>query len=218
MLIGVIGYSSAFIGFLSGAVLTVFTEKSHKRVQAVLQGLSAGVLIAFVCFKMLPQAFSEHGPAIGMICAMAGTLASAWFDGHSKNAGLIFTAGIMLHGIPEGIALGGVLSYDFAAGMYMALLIAVHCLPESLILFGYLRGLGRGKLLLMTLALAAPVGLGAALGAALSSAFSSLFLAFAGGIMIYLACGGIFPEHGQSRVGILAAVLGFAAGVFILAL
>jgi ZIP family zinc transporter len=178
---------------------------------------------------MLPSALAEWNIYWGLGAMLLGVVFTAWLEGRMDSvsrlhkAGLLLLMGVCIHNFPEGMALGSMLHASSAAGMALAVMIAVHCYPETLAITLPLKqsGMKAYRIVLTAFLLALPMGLGALTGAAVSS-FSPRFVdacvCFAGGVMLYIACGEILPESKQiwhGRMPAIGAMIGFAAGVWL---
>ena len=167
--ISAIGYLTALTGYFLGGMVSVIMKKSNARFLGSMMGLTAGLLISFICFEMLPRPFAQWGMYKSLAALLAGVAVSAWLEGKMNSlskwhkAGLLLTLGITLHNIPEGMALGSMLNVSEAAGLSLAVMIAIHCFPEFLAVALPLRqaGVSALKLLAFTFVLALPMGLGA---------------------------------------------------------
>ena len=227
--ISFIGYLTAWSGYFLGVLLAVFMKKSNARFLGSMMGLTAGLLISFICFEMLPQPFAQWGMYKSLAMLLLGVIMSAWLEGRMSRlskwhkAGLLLTLGITIHNIPEGMALGSMLNVSLTAGISLAVMIAIHCFPESLAVALPLRqaGVSLLKLLAFTFVLALPMGLGAMGGvffSSMSQGFLNGCICFAGGVMLYIACGEILPESKEiwhGRLPALGAMIGFAIGVLL---
>ncbi|MDR1914700.1 MAG: ZIP family metal transporter [Clostridiales bacterium] len=229
LIIGLVGYFTAWIGFFLGSVSTVVMKKSGSRFLGSMMGFTAGLLIAFICFEMLPGALVNLGLYTGITVLLLGVILSAWLEGHTNSlthwhkAGMLLIIGISVHNIPEGMALGSMLRASTAAGISLAVMIAIHSFPAALAIALPLRQAGTkiSKLVLFSFALALPMGVGASVGA-LFSGISSIFMdacvSFSGGVMLYITCGEILPESKEiwrGRMPALGAMVGFAVGVWL---
>jgi len=227
--ITLIGYLTAWSGYFLGGTASAVMKKSGARLLGAMMGLTAGLLISFICFEMLPQPFAQWGLYKSLAALLLGVALSAWLEGRLNNlskwhkAGLLLTLGIAIHNIPEGMALGSMLNMSYAAGISLAVMIAIHCFPEFLAVSLPLRQAGVSvlKLLAFTFVLALPMGLGT-LGGVFFSSLSPAFLdgcvCFSGGVMLYIACGEILPESKEvwrGRLPALGAMAGFALGVLL---
>ena len=227
--ISLIGYLTAWSGYFLGGMLSVFMKKSSARFLGSMMGLTAGLLISFICFEMLPQPFAQWGIYKSLAALLLGVVISAWLEGRMADlskwhrAGLLLTLGITVHNIPEGMALGSMLNISLTAGLSLAVMIAIHCFPEFLAAALPLRraGVSALKLLAFTFILALPMGLGAMSGvffSSLSPDFLNACICFAGGVMLYIACGEILPESKEvwrGRLPALGAMIGFAIGALL---
>ena len=227
--ISLIGYFTAWPGYFLGVLLSALMKKSSARFLGSMMGLTAGLLISFICFEMLPLPFTQWGIYRSLAALLLGVAAAAWLEGRMGNmskwhkAGLLLTLGVAIHNIPEGMALGSMLNVSLTAGASLAVMISVHCFPESLAAALPLRSAGVSflKLLAFTFVLALPMGLGAMCGgffSSLSPAFLNGCVCFAGGVMMYISCGEILPESKEvwhGRLPALGAMIGFAAGALL---
>ncbi len=234
MTITALVYAAGVSGFLSGTIFALCTSKVSRLFHGTLLNISAGLLLAYVCFSMLPTAFNAGGVKLGVVGIVAGATVCALLSNKMEQAeglpgslkiGLLVLAALSLHKLPEGMALGSLLYVDMAAGLSMALVVALHCIPEALVLSLNLRegGMGAGHLLAACFLVCLPMALGSFLGIGLSQVygpFGALCLSFSGGVMIYIACGEIVPEHGkrqEQRVWTMGALVGFGLGVLLTA-
>ena len=224
LVIAVIGYAAAFAGFSVGAAASFFTSKLGKRFQGSLLGFTGGILIAFICFEIIPNAFQALDG--GLVTGIFGIAAGVAFCALGENlirprggSGLMLVLAAVVHNFPEGVALGALLSISFPAGVKLAAVIAVHCLPEAVAIFASMKRKRRVYMFLLP----AAMGLGTFAGAALSGispAVLCLSLGFSGGVMLYVTCGDVLPEaktRWKGRFSSIFACLGFIAGVLLTA-
>ncbi len=239
-IIGVLGFLIAFSGHLGGTLFTFTVKNKGERFRGGLLGFTAGILIAFVCFELLPEAFEQSNLWIGVLGMIAGVIFSAFMEGrinflkskfdHNYNfkyikAGILMCVGISIHHLPEGMAVGSLLHVSFLSGMKMAIIIALHCFPEAFAVVLPLKagGISSLKIIFLIFILSIPMGIGSAVGALLSG-ISPLFIAFslslAGGVMLYITCGEIIPESKdiwKGRLSTVGSLVGFIIGVIITA-
>lgn len=236
----IIGYLTGVCGFLPGILLSRTVDKLGRRVQGPLVGFTGGLLLAFICFEMLPQAFDGVAIGVGVTGMLAGVLLCAFTEKRipkiaerlgadrkqpQMNTGVMLALGVVLHNIPEGIAVGALLNTDVDAGIKMALIIAVHCLPEAIAIALPLikSGVSIEQLSGAALLFALPLCIGAMIGALLggvSRVFISVCLGFAGGVMLYITCGEVLPDSRdlwRGRLTTIFATVGFIAGVLLTA-
>ncbi|MDR3239404.1 MAG: ZIP family metal transporter [Clostridiales bacterium] len=229
--IGFVGYVAAWAGHFLGCLSTAAAKEQSNRLQGCLMGFTAGLLIAFVCFEILPAPLAQGNLYYGIAAVLAGVALSAWMEGrmnqlsHWRKASLLLALGLSVHHLPEGLALGAVLRASTPAGLSLALMIGIHCLPESLAVTLPMRqaGVSTAKILLLPFLLALPMGLGAFAGGwlcDLSSQFVNACLGFSGGVMLYITCGEILPESHdlwRGRLSAVGAMIGFVCGIWMTA-
>ncbi|MDR2648637.1 MAG: ZIP family metal transporter [Clostridiales bacterium] len=224
-----IGYLTAWSGFFLGSLASILMKKRGARFLGSMMGFTAGLLISFICFEMLPSSFAQWGIYKGIAAMLLGVFVSAWLEGRMNNlsrwhkAGLLLTLGVSIHNLPEGMALGSMLNVSYASGISLAIMITIHCFPEALAVALPLRqaGVSAFKLLASAFILALPMGLGTMGGAffsTLSPRFIDACVCFSGGVMLYIACGEILPESKEiwnGRMPALGAMIGFVIGVML---
>lgn len=202
-------------------------------------GFTAGLLLSFVCFEILPIAFITWGLYYAIAGIIIGVVVSVFIESKISfneisnkkeynykflKSALLIGIAISLHNIPEGIALGSLLQYNFKAGITMAILISIHCFPESLsICIPLLKsGISIKTLIIYCFFLALPMGFGCFVGGLLSGIsglFTSLCLSFASGVMLYITCGEMIPESKNIWSGRITSVFscfGFVLGIVII--
>ncbi|HHW66288.1 MAG: hypothetical protein JG775_863 [Defluviitaleaceae bacterium] len=231
-----LGYMTGFMGILTGILLSFLTSKKGKRFQGTIMGFTAGLMIATVCFDLLPEAFSRGGLYIGIIGVSLGVLLTVKLDNilnaymkkikHFKGSqylktGLLMALGISIHNIPEGIAIGALAQSSIDAGIRLALIVALHCIPEGIAIAIPLKEAGIKKKVIAYYAFifALPMGLGSIIGyliSGISILFVTLSLGFAGGIILYVTCGEILPESKEmwgGRLSTIGTMIGIILGI-----
>jgi len=228
----IIGSAAGLVGTGLGGVLSFLIPVTGTRILQRLMGLAGGMMIAVVCFDLIPEAFALAGvPMVvlgislgaGFILLLDMTLDRARGARQSAayiKAGLLLGIGIAAHNLPEGLAIGsGMVAYP-SLGLGLAIVIAAHNVPEGLAMAAPMRlgGLTKLRIVLLTLAAGLPTGVGAAAGLLLGqiSAWAiSLCLGFAGGAMIYVISGEMLPAGaaGKHKGFALSFVLGLLLGM-----
>lgn len=225
-IIAILGFFSAFTGSLIGFRLLRFSKKIGLGAEGALSGFTAGLLIAFVCFKIIAEGFASGSFVVGTTGLVAGAAAAALMDAlaisglslRSKGAFAVF-----LHHFSEGLALGGILADSFYEGLFLTAAIALHCIPEAIAVFLPLYNYDkRLKPIIPCALLSLPMAAGSILGAIIPRAegFLSFSLTFAGGVMLYITCGEMLPESTRlmdKRLALSFAAAGFILGVVITA-
>lgn len=229
-------YIAAFTGLLVGGILSITTKKQGQRFRGCIMGFTGGLLIAFVCFELLPNAFESgmfYTSIVGMLC---GVIATAYFEnkvidinkkyevnGEMKSS-LLLAMGIAVHNIPEGLAIGSLFAISRNEGINLCLIIALHCIPEGLAISMAINNSKSNaiKLILLMSVLAIPMGMGSFFGVMLSGisdVLMTLCFSFAGGVMLYITCGEIIPESKEiwsGRLTTIGALLGFILGIIVI--
>jgi ZIP family zinc transporter len=231
LLAAVIGSAAGLIGTGFGGVLSFLIPVEGTRILQRLMGLAGGMMIAVVCFDLIPEAFALAGVPMVVLGIALGAGFILILDigldragGAGKRAGAYIKAGMLLgigiaaHNLPEGLAIGsGLVAYP-SLGLGLAIVIAAHNVPEGLAMAAPMRmgGLSKGRIVLLTLAAGLPTGLGAAMGLMLGqiSAWAiSLCLGFAGGAMLYVISGEMLPAGAAGKHKGFA--LSFVAGLMV---
>jgi ZIP family zinc transporter len=218
-----------------GALAFAFPAREGKFGQ--LLDFSGGLMLAIVCFDLLPEAFSLAPLPVVLAGVAAGAgmiMLVSRLEGHMHLAhhglrlsALSVTLGIAVHNLPEGLAVGTALSEDFRLGLALCLAIFLHDLPEGMSVGLTLRAGGARFAEATAIAALAGLttGIGAAIGAAagtLTPSVSSLCLAAAAGAMLELVLGQMLPEadrlldaHAPRLFGIFGVMAGMALRVLL---
>jgi ZIP family zinc transporter len=139
------------------------------------------------------------------------------------KSGLLIAAGIAIHNLPEGFAVGAGFSRSMEFGLFIAVAILLHNIPEGM---ATALPLCEGGMVRRDALRAAILsGLVEPLGALLAAGFLELFngllpgaLAFAGGVMVFITLDELIPiarEHGHHHLTAMGIILG-AMFVFVL--
>ncbi|NMA85120.1 MAG: ZIP family metal transporter [Epulopiscium sp.] len=231
-----IGYTSGALGTLIGVGCSSLLYGRGERVQGVLMGFTGGLMLAIVCFDLLPEAFMRGGLYIGLIGILFGILFTFCLeifftkyttDIRSRSSkrylktGLLLAVGVALHNIPEGMAVGSLLFISFYSGIRLAGMIMLHAIPEGMAVSIALKqgGVSFPILLIYSFFMGIPMALGSLIGffvSEISSSFLPLCLGFAGGVMLYVTCGEILPESKELWAGKLStagALIGIILGI-----
>ncbi len=225
------------IGTGLGGLLTMFLKNPTKRFMAVLLGFTSGIMMAVVCFDLLPEAFEMGGVllslmgivlGVGMILAIEQLIPERISEKYSDSfefvrSGILLGIGIAIHNFPEGLAVGSGFAASDYLGLGLAIVIGLHDMPEGIAMAAPLKmgGINGLKTLLYTVLAGIPMGLGAFVGELLgeiSPTFISLCLSFAGGAMLYITCGELLPKtHNiyKGRISTIGMIIGIISGIII---
>lgn len=230
-----------------GGVVVLVVRRLPQRLADGILGFGAGVMLAATAFSLLLPALDAAGRqvaggiAAGIVVSLglcAGVVAMLLLDrviphahldadGHTtRREGLhgwlppqvaLFVLAIVLHNVPEGMAVGVAAGSGMPGAEKFSLAIALQDAPEGLVvalaLFG--AGVSRARAALLG-ALSGIVEPLAALPAALaihaSTALLPWGLAFAGGAMLFAVSHEVIPEshrNGHETSATIGLVLGF---------
>ena len=238
-----------FLGTILGAGMVFFLKDGMKNwLQKALLGFASGVMIAASVWSLLIPSIemAESSGVIGWLPAAVGFLAGMAFlllldtfvphmhvnsdcpegvaCGLGKSKMLVIA--VALHNLPEGMAVGVVLSgmlsgsavITTAGAFALAIGIAIQNFPESAIISMPLVGNGVSKR--KAFGYGAASGVVEPIGAVLTILLTSLvqpilpyILSFAAGAMIYVVVEELIPESqsgAHSNIGTIGAALGFA--------
>jgi len=237
-----VGTAAGIVGTGLGGIIGFVLNNPSRRFLSTMLNFSAGLMIAVVCFDLLPEAFeiggfgvSIAGVCLGVVMIIACDEAiTSWKGNYGGNhrassmgqyikTGILIGIGIALHNFPEGLAIGSGFTAMESYGMGLSLVIAFHDVPEGIAMAAPMRigGMGRWKVFLSAVIAGIPTGVGALVGYLLgeiSPYFISLCLGFAGGAMLYITCLELIPSSRdlyRGRVPGLGLIMGVIAGIFV---
>lgn len=235
----VVGSAAGIIGTGLGGAFGFLLNNPSKRFLSTLLSMSAGLMMAVVCFDLLPRSFELSGFGVGLSGTIIGVAVIAVLqelllrkqsrikslrNSRSKNyarTGILIGIGIALHNFPEGLAIGvGFTSFqNFGVGL--SLIIALHDIPEGIAMATPMRmgNINPIKIVIAALLAGVPTGIGALMGYLLgeiSTSFIGLCLGFAAGAMLYIACSELIPESRdlyRGRISGAGLILGILLGI-----
>lgn len=221
--ITLIGLLAGVIGTGLGGMISAIFRKNVSKYLDFFMGLSGGIMLAVVVFDLLKESMNEIGVIFTIIATFIGALISMFIkdkihvEGSLKAGYLIFIS-ILLHNLPEGLAIGSSFMSAEKLGMTLAIVIGIHNIPEGLAMGLSLVG-GKIKIrtmIWMTIIAGIPMGIGSFFGAYFGGLFHvmiGVFLAVAGGTMMYVTLEEIFPSSKT-----MYSIFGFLVGMVIVKL
>lgn len=220
---------------LGAAMVFFFRGEPNQRLQRVLLGFAAGVMVAASVWSLLLPAIAQEQSLPGWVPAASGMLIGvaflwvldAWLprlrrgreeaDAGWKQTTLLVTA-ITLHNVPEGMAVG--LAFALAAqgeglagAAALALGIGIQNFPEGAAVALPLRQRGWSRLHafvggMLSGAVEPIFGILVVLAAAGVAPLMPWLLSFAAGAMLYVVVEELIPQA-HSRAGTFGFVVGF---------
>lgn len=207
------GAVSGIVGTMLGGVISAFLSKKDK-VIGVLFAVAAGVMLAIVSFDLIPEAYAEGGVWTLAASVLAGVVLVVILDEITKavtkkggdiieegckrrvemtKTGILMMLAIAVHNLPEGLVIGS--SELKSRGLLMALLIGLHNIPEGIAVAAPLiaGGMKKWKAILITASTGIPTLIGAVIGYYIGLA-SATFVAVSLGIAAGAMLAVIFAE------------------------
>lgn len=225
------------LGVLTGILLLYFFHIKSKRLIGMLFGTTSGIMIAMICFDVLPHALECGENLLMIIGVLMGILIGIFLEDftelledkfgsvhHKKmHTGLILLIGIAIHNIPEGVALGTLAATSPETILKFAFVIGIHSIPEAIAVAIPLKVAKTPyKTIAMIPALLGGImGIGAFLGFIMSqmaSFFITVMLGLAAGIILYIVCQELLPESRKiwnGRLTTIATVIGIILGMLL---
>ena len=222
---------------MAGVLAGLLFRHIPHRLNDIVLGFAAGVMLAASILGLIAPAFEVQG---GILLALCGTFAGAGLisildrlvphlhriagidtETHRSNGSigkaLLFVTAIALHKIPEGLATG----VSFGTGdigdiITVAGSMSLQNIPEAIVIVTPLFAIGvaEGRILCISLAIAAVSVASVLAGCALTAVFAGampFMLASAGGAMLYVISDEMIPEthsHGYEKPATFALISG----------
>ncbi|ADC51387.1 divalent zinc/iron transporter [Alkalihalophilus pseudofirmus OF4] len=216
-----IGSLLASLATGAGAIPILFFRDLNHRKRDILLAFAAGIMVAAATFELIPEAM-EYSSSVWtvVIGVLLGTVALMILEKNvphidlehkaqrieiDRKAMLVISA-IILHNLPEGLAVGvSYASDNEALGPLIALAVGLQNAPEGLLVALYLvnQKISRIKAFLIATATGLMEVVTAIIGYLLASRVEFLLpygLAFAAGAMLFIVYKELIPEsHGDGN-------------------
>lgn len=212
---------------LGGIIGIILKKKSNKFLSFIL-ALASGLMMAVICFDLIPEALSISGIIPVLMGIIVGIIAMIFcdllvekkfngnnrFDGEKNNllkTGIIVSIGLAIHNFPEGLAIGSGFEASMKLGLSLALAICLHDIPEGISMAVPMKngGMKMSRVILYVVLSGVTTGIGAFFGAivgSISEEIISICLSFAAGAMLYIVSGELVPESNKLYHGRMTAI------------
>ncbi len=233
-----IGLFFGTFGTTIGGIIGVKFKNPSKKFLSFILSFASGLMLAIVCFDLLPEAFNLTnlptvflGILLGIIMMIiCDLLVDKKFNNSNKfkqnkndllKTGIIVSIGLALHNFPEGLAIGSGFGASIKLGLSLAIAICLHDIPEGISMAVPMKngGIKKGKVIFYVVLSGITTGIGAFFGAIIgeiSQSVIAMCLAFAAGAMIYIVSGELTPEANSLYIGRMSAIgsiLGLLIGI-----
>jgi ZIP family zinc transporter len=244
-----LGGTAGFVTTALGALMAIVLGNISTRTQDSMLGFAAGMMLAASSFSLILPGLAAardlfgSGPAaaltvvVGLGLGVLLMLGLDYFTPHEhESAGAfgpdhhrvsrvwLFVFAIILHNIPEGMAIGvSFADGDLNVGLPLTTAIAIQDIPEGLAIALALRttGLSAWRSILVAAASGLMEPLGALVGLGISSGMAVAYpvsLGLAAGAMIFVVSHEVIPEthrNGHQTPATVGLMGGFAVMMFL---
>lgn len=144
----ILGLFFGTFGTTIGGLLGIFMKKNSNKFLSFILSLASGLMMAVVCFDLIPNALKISNIVMVIIGILIGIITMIFCDllvekkfsneatlkGSKNNllkTGLIVSIGLAIHNFPEGLAIGSGFEASMKLGLSLALAICLHDIPEG---------------------------------------------------------------------------------------
>ena len=200
------------IGTTIGGIIGVLIKKDSNKFLSFILAFASGLMMAVVCFDLIPEALSISNLYIMILGIIIGIIIMIFCENrvndllkkkdknYSKKTskknnllktGIVVSIGLAIHNFPEGLAIGSGFEASIKLGFELAIAICLHDIPEGISMAIPMKngGIKKGKVLLYVIISGLTTGIGAFVGTiigSISEVIISICLSFAAGAMLYI--------------------------------
>lgn len=142
-----IGLFFGTFGTTIGGIIGIKFKNTSNKFLSFILAFASGLMIAIVCFDLLPEAFGLTNLPIAFLGIILGIALMFFcdiavdrkFSGRTRfkgnkntllKTGIIVSIGLALHNFPEGLAIGSGFGASLKLGLSLAIAICLHDIPE----------------------------------------------------------------------------------------
>ncbi|MDO5557318.1 MAG: ZIP family metal transporter [Clostridia bacterium] len=231
--ITLVGLLFGTFGTTIGGIIGVSLKNISDRFLSFILSFAAGLMMAVVCFELIPEALAISKISTVILTIIAGIIIMIFCDyivGKSSKmrsqnkllkTGIVISIGLALHNVPEGLAIGSSFGASIKLGYALAIAIAFHDVPEGIAMAIPLKtgGMKSLKVIWYVILSGFATGIGAFAGAvvgSISQTVIAICLSFAAGAMLYIVSGELIPESNKiyrGTIPLIGNILGILVGL-----
>jgi ZIP family zinc transporter len=235
--ITLIGLFFGTFGTTLGGIIGIVFKSTSKKFLSFILALASGLMMAIVCFDLIPEALEITNIPNTIIGILLGIIIMIFCNvivekklkrktssevNTMLKTGIIVSLGLAIHNFPEGLAIGSGMEASFKLGLNLAIAICLHDIPEGISMAVPMRagGVSKTKIIIYIILSGITTGIGAFFGAVvgkISLAIIGICLSFAAGAMLYIVSGELTPEANnlyRGKMTALGNILGILLGIF----
>lgn len=229
-----VGLFFGTFGTTIGGIIGIVVKKTSNKFLSFILSFASGLMLAIVCFDLIPEAIELSNIANILLGIIAGIgtmiicdiLVQKKFNVNIENksmgnknrknssllkTGIIVSIGLALHNFPEGLAIGSGFGASITLGYSLAIAICLHDIPEGISMAVPMKngGMNPIKVIIYVILSGVTTGIGAFFGAlvgGISKSVIAMCLSFAAGAMLYIVSGELIPESNKLYHGRMTAI------------
>ena len=234
----ILGLFFGTIGTTLGGIIGCTMKNNSNKFLSFILSFAAGLMMAVICFDLIPEALSISKLAECIIGIIFGIIVMIFCDvivdkkfntkkpkntvkNNLLKTGIIVSIGLAIHNIPEGLAIGSGFDESTKLGLSLALAICFHDIPEGISVAVPMKngGMKIYKIMIYVILSGIATGIGALIGCIIgkiSEQIIAICLSFAAGAMLYIVSGELIPESNtlyKGRMSAIGNMLGFIIGI-----